>query len=152
MSEAVAGNKRRPPLLLLCVCFGIATGFFEVAHQLSRKVFLGLILKQPDHLLWMAPVAYLLVFLGFGLLLLPLIRLWPRLFQLRTVVFLLVFFAAWTQFRLYPWLHDSAIIILSAGLALQVARIANKRADAQRVKQTQAVAPSPLTILPPAER
>jgi arylsulfatase A-like enzyme len=118
-----AAPRIRPGTCLsFAIAAGILTGFVEVLHQLARKVIADLILKQPDEMVWMVPVSYLLVFGVLGLLLALLVRLWPHTLRLPIALFPVLMLAAWSQIRLHP-LNDIARLLLCAGIAAQLCRV-----------------------------
>ena len=66
-------------LLRMGICLGLLAGLLESVLLLSR-IGLGIIINLNLHLLWMKPLANLIVFIIIGLVLLPLSRRWPKIF------------------------------------------------------------------------
>ncbi len=67
-------------VLVLAICCGLTAGLLEVGTRvLCRSINPTKRLYQVSrHFVWLAPLTYLLFFLGFGLFLAVATRLWPR--------------------------------------------------------------------------
>src|SRR5262245_47500855 len=74
-------------ILVLAVWFGVLTGLGEVAVVLVRIYGFGGFVREFPHLVWMAPVADVLLMAAPGLLLALAAARWPRLGSLRLVAF-----------------------------------------------------------------
>ena len=80
-------------LLRLAICLGLLAGLLESGLLLSR-IWFNIIINLNLHLLWMKPLANLILFISVGLILLPLSKGWPKIFSLRFTGFVLVFLAS----------------------------------------------------------
>lgn len=108
--------------ILLAVCIGSTTGAVEVLHSAVLKYGFGTILKQPVHLVWMAPLSYTVLFALAGSVLAAVARAWPRVITLPSAAFVLLAPAAWSQLLLHPRLAGWAVALLCLGAAGQGAR------------------------------
>jgi arylsulfatase A-like enzyme len=107
--------------------FGVMLGIAEVIHSGIRKYGSGIILKQPEHLVWMAPLSYLVLFAAIGALFALVVRVRARVITLPIAVFVLAALAMWSQMLLYPWLDGRAVAVLAIGLGVQIARTVARR-------------------------
>lgn len=122
------------PLVRLGAWFGLATGFGELALLAVQEFVLDRYLYYIGRdTIWMIPVADVLIFTTIGLLLAAVRRFLPVRVPDRAAVFSLAFpgFVALAYF-VDDKIHDVALLLLSAGLAVQVARLASARPAAFR--------------------
>ena len=103
--------------IILAVWFGLATGLLELGLFYVRSQLLGWstlsALQISRHFAWMIPIANLVLFLAWGLIVGLLGRVWP-LFGTRRIVLLLSFPAFLALLLLLPGLYRFACIALAA--------------------------------------
>lgn len=117
-------------VLLLGAWFGLFTGLGAVALWAIKAFVLDRITLITPHIVWAAPVTFLVLGLLAGTVLVAAARVLPRLVQLHTVVFALAL--AGCACGLLTWeteLHHLAVGILSLGIAVQLAAFARRRPD-----------------------
>ena len=84
-------------------------------HCGFRKYVSGIILKQPEHLVWMAPACYAVLFGAVGALLaLPLLR-WPRALNVATVLFLLLVAGSYLLAARWPRRYEGVVWVAIGG-------------------------------------
>jgi arylsulfatase A-like enzyme len=111
--------------IILGIWFGLVTGLLELGLLYARSQLLGWstlsALQISRHFAWMIPMANLVLFLGWGLIVGLLGRVWP-LFGTRRIVLLLSFPAFLALLLLLPGLYRFACIALAAGFSSVAAR------------------------------
>lgn len=111
--------------IILAIWFGLVTGLLELGLIYARSHLLGWstlsALQISRHFVWMIPIANLVLFLGWGLIVGLLGRVWP-LFGTRGIVLLLSFPAFLALLLLLPGLYRFACIALAAGFSSVAAR------------------------------
>jgi len=117
-------------LVLIAAWFGLATGFGEVLSLGVRKFGFDRMLFLGRDIVWMAPLADLILFLALGLGLSIAGRLWPRLVSIRLAVGVLAFVGFLSLTLTYPRLHRVAQLVLATGLAVQCAYLIGAREPA----------------------
>ena len=114
-----------PPLILLSIWFGLVTGLLELGLVHARNHFSGFsslsALQISRHFPWMIPLANLVLFLGWGVVVVLLGRVWRQIGG-RPSVFLLSFPACLAPLLVFPGLHKIAYIAVAAALASLMAR------------------------------
>ena len=114
-----------PRLMLLSIWFGLVTGLLELGSVCVRNHVVGWstfsALQISRHFPWMIPLANLVLFLGWGLIVALLRLVWKRLGG-RPSVFLLSFPACLALLLVFPGLYKSTYIVLAAGFAAAAAR------------------------------
>ena len=132
---ASTARERVTELLIRAVWFGLLTGFAEasliamqkfVLHRFEPRAlrsFVFLLQGFNPHVIWMAPVADLVLFMLAGLLLLVGALVWPKLISRRiaTTVFAFLFFSS-LLLMVRP-IGRYAAFLLAAGLGVQGARL-----------------------------
>jgi arylsulfatase A-like enzyme len=114
--------------LRLALGIGVATGLGEVLlfwaqkHLLHRFIFVG------RDIVWMAPLAEGMLFLGIGLVLLLLARIWSR-FNWVAAIGTLGVLAFLALLLMYTPLHKGAAVLMALGLGIQLARIVRKHPE-----------------------
>jgi len=113
-----------PPVWLLSIWFGLVTGAAELGFVYARSHVVGWstlsALQMSRHFPWMIPLANFVLFLGWGLVVLLLGRIWRRL-EGQPSVFLLSVPACLALLLGFPGLYGTAYIALAIGFALWVA-------------------------------
>ena len=125
-----AEQERPGPLalILLAACVGLGTGLLELVVQACRWSYdpatgLGDHLVNRHHL-WMTPLAIMLVFAAFGLVLGLLRRTWPNANAGgRLVLFLLGCLVAFELLLVVPGLYTLTYVLLACGIASLTARV-----------------------------
>jgi glucan phosphoethanolaminetransferase (alkaline phosphatase superfamily) len=119
-------------LFLIAVWFALLTGLAEVAGLAAAKLVLGRYLHLPPYVVWMAPVADLVVLGGAALVLWLLARSWPTLVSLRRAAFVFALLAALSLALMVTKLHGWAALLLAAGAAAQSSRLIAAHRDGFR--------------------
>ena len=110
-------------VLLVAAWFGLATGFSEAVLLGVKRLALGRHIRFGPDVVWMAPLADAALFLLAALALLAAARYRPALRSFRIVIGVFASLALLSVFHLYYPLHLLAKLLLSAGLAVQAARV-----------------------------
>ena len=119
-------------IVLLAVWGGLSVGVVEGVHEVLRHW----VLREPHwaygfEVLWMAPLASVVVFGSVGGISALLATRWPRVGSVGTCVFIFSLLTGVMLLRvIIPGLHAIAVILLAAGTATQLARWTSKRGDA----------------------
>jgi glucan phosphoethanolaminetransferase (alkaline phosphatase superfamily) len=121
-------HARPIEVLMVAAWFGMLTGFCEVLLRGIARFLLHRYIHLGPSVVWMAPLADLLLFAALGLLLLLLARRWPRVASLPSVLFVFVFIGSISLLLLVAGLHRAGAVLLSAGLATQASRLLAARA------------------------
>ncbi|MCA9738852.1 MAG: sulfatase [Gemmatimonadota bacterium] len=119
------GNART--VLAILLLLGIATGFVEALVLWIKHEVFGQVVFVSRHVLWMAPVAYLLVFGALGLVLAVGAFLLPRLVRSPLAAFAGVAFGVGCLLLPVGQISRIAAAILAAGVGVQAARFARER-------------------------
>lgn len=109
-------------LLRLALAFGLVTGIGEVICLGIRKVAFKQVLFFGPHVVWLAPLADVGLFISSAALLLLLARGWPRLATLNFTLYSFSFLLWLSWFLNVPRLQFHASVLLAAGTALQTSR------------------------------
>jgi arylsulfatase A-like enzyme len=119
-------------LVLAAFAIGLAAGFVEVLYLLAKKTVLNqAVMTTTDAdlmIVWMAPIAYALLFMGLALLLRIVAMRWPSACSIETVVFSLCAIGAYGILRSGEHIHGTAAAILALGLGAVAARVFSDRA------------------------
>lgn len=118
--NAKAGGDAPPSVPLVAVWVGLLAGLAEAAGLLVKKYLLGILILANVQVVWMGPLAYVLLFLPLGIVVALLRRRWSRVFSMPVTVAL--FTAAGTWFALGVFrvqLIEWAALILAAGVAVR---------------------------------
>ena len=119
----MAISDQQPNLLLVAAWFGLVTGFIEVFVLLLGKIFFHKLLLFGPQVVWMAPLADLIFFVVSGFVLLTLQWL-LKIGPLPLIIFFFAFLGFLGLALKFDWLQHYAALLLSAGLAVQTARLA----------------------------
>ncbi len=117
-------------LALLVTWGGLAAGLTEALLHAVQKFALHRFVRHGPAIVWMAPLADVLVLAAVAALLGLLSLAWPRAAETRGAATVLAFVAGFGILLMQPWIHWWAVAILAAGLALQVGRVAAAREGA----------------------
>jgi len=109
--------------LTLSLWFGLITGLGEVALHGIKKFVLHKTLHLSPHVVWMAPLANVVLFGFVGVILLTLGRRWSKLRGLNLTSCVFSFLGFLSLLLMYPRFHYYAVLLLAGGLAIQTARI-----------------------------
>ena len=128
MTATEAGGElhRAGFVLRLIALLGLVAGLAEVGLFAAQKFILHLFIFVGRDVVWMAPLAELMLFLALGILFLLVRRLFPRL----TWVSALTFFgslAVMAMLWMYTPFHKGAALLLALGIGVQGARLAGRR-------------------------
>jgi arylsulfatase A-like enzyme len=117
---------RLPPVMLLSIWFALVTGLLELGLVYARSHVVGWstlsTLQVSRHFPWMIPVANLVLFLGWGLVIVALGRVW-RGIGWKPSVFLLSFPACLAPLLVVPGLYPITYIAVAAGVAASIVRL-----------------------------
>lgn len=134
-------------LLRLALCLGTAVGVVQAVLRYPAQKFTGQVLVTDAHVLWMAPLAYVLLFaaaaLLVGLVFRGRIARW-RLPAWIGVVTLLTVIDAWL---FLPKVHWAAATIFGLGLSTQAARMAVGRAGSITARARRFVLPAAAALV-----
>ncbi len=114
-------------LALLVTWGGAAAGLTEVLLHAVQKWALHRFVRHGAAIVWMAPLADVLVLAVVAVLLGAVSLAWPRAAGTRVAATALGFVAAFGVLLMQPWLHWWAVAILAAGIALQAGRVGAAR-------------------------
>lgn len=106
----------------LSACCGLAAGFIESLYWFVTRFVLGEFTYVHDDVFWMAPVAYLVLFLVIGL---PVSWLMRRVGQPAAgtaAIIVLTMAGSLCALSLFPQVHLAAQLLLTLGAATQFAR------------------------------
>ncbi|HSJ66019.1 MAG TPA: sulfatase [Gemmatimonadaceae bacterium] len=113
-------------VLLAAVWIALVTGWLEVSILGVRKLVLGEVISLSQHFVWMAPLAYVMLYVPPALALAALATRMRRL-RLPHLVAVFAFLSAVGVGSMFPRLHRLAIVVLAAGVAVQAARLVASR-------------------------
>jgi len=119
--SAAYGQPTR--LLILAVWFGLLTGLAEVCALAIKRFVLRRTVALSWKVVWMGPLANVILFTLVGLILFLVARRWSKIVSLRVAIFVFAFLGYLSLLVMIPRLHLSALLVLAAGLAMQTARI-----------------------------
>jgi arylsulfatase A-like enzyme len=128
-------------LLLLAGWFGLVVGLSEVCIRSVQVFLLHQRIWLSPHVVWMAPLADVLVFVVATLLLLLAGKFWPKLLSPWTVLFVLTFLGLLGPLLSIERLHWLASVLLALGLAMQTARVVAARVDALQLRVRRTTVP-----------
>lgn len=129
MRERSMSSVPMASLLLLAAWFGLLTGFGEVSLLAAKKLFLQQFIRFGPHVIWMAPLSDLLLFIVPGLVLSLIAWRWPKSISLRTACLLFAFLGFLSLLFMYSKLHLYAALLLACGLAVQTSRLIGAHAQ-----------------------
>jgi arylsulfatase A-like enzyme len=129
--QADTHARTRSPgdVFTIAIWFGLVTAVLHLALAFVNRYVRGQFLMVGPQIVWLAPVSYVLNFVAFGVVLAAVAMVRPRVvpFVLMTGVFAwLGLFAMLLPFR---QLHQVAAALLSAGVAVQIARTMARHQD-----------------------
>ena len=119
-----SGMSDRVALLIpISLWFGLVTGLTEVLLHAVRRHVLGRFIQLGRDIVWLAPLADLLIFGALGLLMYALA---PRRDRrvLRWGISVCAFLSVFTVLLMYYPIHPWARVALAAGIAVQFGRVA----------------------------
>jgi arylsulfatase A-like enzyme len=127
MPESRAADPRATldsaSVLGLCVWVGLLTGLMEVALRSVQSQVLGIRIWLSADLVWMAPLADVVIFAALGLVLTALHKLWPRVVSPTVLAAVLAFTAIVGPLLHLARIHQVASLLLAAGVAVQAGRM-----------------------------
>ena len=110
-------------MLLLAAWFGLATGLTEVSIRAAQKFFLGSFVPLSPFVVWMAPLADVILFIISGLVIFLIAKIWPRMGSLRVVAFVFAFLGLAGPLFAFPRIGVYGALLLLIGLAVQASRL-----------------------------
>jgi arylsulfatase A-like enzyme len=128
-------------VVLSAAAFALIGGLLHAAVSWVRRDVLRDLLRtwmSPDTS-WMAPLGYLVLFLGAAIPVVLVVSLVRRLPALRLSVFIFGTLAAFSFVLLFPRLHQYAALALGLGIGAQLASAAGRRVEAWRRRLGQVV-------------
>ncbi|MDQ3698120.1 MAG: sulfatase [Gemmatimonadota bacterium] len=130
------------PLFVLAAWFGMLAGLGETLLFAIKKLILNHFIDQSPWIIWMTPLADVILFLVVGLVLYVLSLRRPSLVGFREAVFVYAFLAFLALLLLSHQLHGVAKLFLAGGLAAVVTRFvaAVPRVGFQRFVRASAIA------------
>lgn len=110
--------------------FGLVAGFLESFSHLVRNQLGDVPIRSGIYFVWMPAVSNLLFFTAVGLVLVPVVRLWPRFATPARLIGLLATLAAMAALRVLDGhLGVVTVDILALGVGVQAAMRLGPRAD-----------------------
>lgn len=106
-------------IFLFSIWFGLLTGLVEVIVLVYRKLVDGWNLFLDSKLVWMAPLADLVLFLCFGLVFYLVARRYHRFFSSKVFFGLFSFISYLIVLLMFPALNKFAALLLALGLGVQ---------------------------------
>jgi arylsulfatase A-like enzyme len=140
LRHAASGAGARAGILGAALWIALVTGFLEVLILGIRKFALGEVISLSQHVVWMAPLGYALLFLPPGALLAALAPRF-RWIRLDRVVALFVFLSVIGIGTMFPRVHRLATLALALGVAVQAARMVSHRGGAFRGLVRRSIVP-----------
>jgi arylsulfatase A-like enzyme len=120
--------------------FALLSGLGEALTYLVQRFAMYRLTAMSPDIVWMAPVAYGVIYLPIAAGLLLLRRLRPGAVTLRSAVVAFAFLAIFAMLLPYPRIAALASAALAAGLAVQVGRSVTARESAWRRSSRRGVA------------
>jgi arylsulfatase A-like enzyme len=118
--------QRPATYFYLAVWVGLATGLLEAAGQVFRRFYLREAVRLGHEVIWMAPLANVVLFALIGLALYLLAKRWPHRMTLRLGLMILGAMAFYTLFSLSDKLAPYAKWLLAIGLATQLGALVTR--------------------------
>lgn len=112
------------------IWFGLLTGMAEVGMYALNKFVLGDIVPHSWHVIWMAPLANLILFLVPGIFFWVAARWWPKRSSTRVAMFVFGFLAFANTIVHVSSIHYVAKQLLAAGLASALVRMVGRHPEA----------------------
>jgi arylsulfatase A-like enzyme len=103
--------------LLIVVWLGLLAGLVEAALLAIARFQFGRYTHLPPDLIWMSPLASVILFVTIGSLILGAAALFKRSISLRATLLIFSFLAFFNALLLVSQLHELASIVLAAGFA-----------------------------------
>jgi hypothetical protein len=113
-------------VIIYAIWFGLLAGFGEAAIFVIRKFIRHTLLGLPLHVVWMAPLTDMILFVLMGLFVILLSLLWIKFRSFQSIILIFSFLTLLSVILAYPKIHWWASIILSAGLAVAISRLAER--------------------------
>jgi hypothetical protein len=113
--------------LVIAAWFGLVTGFLEILYRIFNRITANTIINLSQHFYWMAPLAYLVLFLMVGLSILAIGLILPKITNIAVIIFSFTFISVMCIYYTSPKLYLVAILSLALGLSLQLSRHLSKR-------------------------
>ena len=132
VGSGASAQEPATAVLLIAAWAGLLTGLGEGCLRTAAKYVLHRTVWLDPHVVWMAPVADLLVFSVAGLLLYAAGARWPGVRRLSVVAGAAAGLGVLALLLNYPRLHPGAAVLLAAGLAVLPARLVDRHAHAFR--------------------
>ncbi len=132
-------------VILLGLFFGCFVGLLEAAPLAVAQRIVGIPLRMSPHLVWMTPVADMLLFGLLGLVLVGGGTLWHRLRSQGVVLGSFIGLGALALLLLVEAVHDAAALALALGIGIQFARMARGRLG--RILLLAVPAATPLALI-----
>ncbi len=130
VSTALARKCGPYECLAVTAVIGLLNGGVELAHHAIRAATRGVVLRQPEEVLWLGPACYLVWHLVLGLIWAAVAMIRPRWASLPAVAFSSLLVVVWTQLRLYGSLDQGSVWFLSLCAAFAIARSLAPRSNA----------------------
>jgi len=112
--------------LLLILWIGLVAGLGEALLLGIARFGLGRYTHLPPDLVWMSPVASMVVFGVVGIAMLAVGKIFRPIGSFRALILTLSFLLFLNTLLLVTQLHQAAALVLAAGLAVQTTRLASR--------------------------
>ena len=125
-AEHRTGNALRgqlAELFMVAVWFGLLTASIHLSLAFINRFVRNHFLMVGPQIVWLAPVSYVLFFLGFGSVLAVLSFVSPRLAALQVTATVFAWLGLFALLLPFHQLQQLAAAVLAAGVAVQVGRL-----------------------------
>ena len=118
------GNRLRHGVAVLAVALwaGLVTGLIEALLLWFKQAILGQVIFASRHILWMTPLAYMLIFAALGVVVFTLAVVFPRYVTVPAGLFLFTAFGVGCLLLPFDQLHRIAMVLVAIGAGAQAAR------------------------------
>lgn len=116
-------------IFLISTWFGLITGIIEISIFVYRKYILNKFILMSPNFVWMVPLAEVFLLTLAAFLLFFLSNRWPRINSLRIYTLVFTFISFLSLLLIIEGLRKYAILLLAAGLAIQVSWIIARYPD-----------------------
>jgi arylsulfatase A-like enzyme len=114
----------------LAVSVALATGMLEVPAALLRRDLFAVPINSNGHMLWMAGLANLFVFIPIAALLWVASRIWPGARMERIAALVLFALGAFGLLKYLPRVGNLAFLLIAIGIGVRASAIVMNRRDA----------------------
>ena len=110
-------------ILLVSAWFGLVAGVIHLGEAIIQRFGRGHFVFAGPAMLWMTPLAYVLIFVGFGVLLAIAAYAAPQWLNLNRASLVLAWLTVFSLLLPFVQIYKVASALLAAGAAVQIARM-----------------------------